>query len=399
MDYLPPQQLKLFSGPPEEDTRQQSRSTAASAVSLPPFSRAASLTSSVNSLGLVAFVDPQLQQQPFAAAAATAAATATAAAAATDDRVTLQHTTSEKFACILGNPLKGPPWMGSLGGPLGAPNPKEEEGDLALLMRHKSCPSLDAPIQSSRSNSSSSNSSSSSGGSTPCSGLAAASEAAAPSPLGPFSPQSRLRAEDLGLQHLQQQQQQQHQQQTSLQQTSLQQQQRQQLQQQPPVSCIATEGCSGEVVYVEFVSEASTRGLQLLMRARRGGGNAGLLGLAAAAFEGQQQPPAAAAVGAAAAAAAAAQHSNAIVVQQLKPLLQHCPIFNAARDRGLQDKTSSTSSSSSGDSPCCWVVGWEELLSGFFPAWRSLSSVSVSSSFVSHRTFLSPQFLSPGRSP
>ena len=160
-------------------------------------------------------------------------------------------------------------------------------------------------------------------------------------------------------------------------------QQKQQLLQLPqdqPVSCIIVEGFSGEVAYIEFVPQGDHTGLQLLARARRRGKSSALLRVAAAAFE---PPTASEAKGPheateTAATAARKPHASTIAVQQLKPLLQHSPILADARERGVGGSATSPSSSSSSasrGSPRCWVVGYEELIEGLLPAWRSLSDV------------------------
>lgn len=148
----------------------------------------------------------------------------------------------------------------------------------------------------------------------------------------------------------------------------------QQSQQEQPVSCIIIEGYSGELAYIEFVPQGDLTGLQLLARARRRGNSSGLLRVAAAAFDsstaavhGQGE------IARTTSSSVRKPLTPTIAVQQLRPLLQQSPVLSDARERGVGGGTSPGIHNGSG--PRCWVVGYEELIAGLLPAWRSLSSV------------------------
>ncbi|CDJ34886.1 LOW QUALITY PROTEIN: uncharacterized protein EMH_0022630 [Eimeria mitis] len=152
-------------------------------------------------------------------------------------------------------------------------------------------------------------------------------------------------------------------------------------QQEQPVSCIVTEGFSGEVAYLEFVPQGDHTGLQLLARARKRGNSSALLRVAASAFDAQTTAATDTSGQSAGAATTGAgkAHEPTVTVQQLKPLLHHSPVLADARDRGVGSggtSPSSSNSSSSSSGPRCWVVGYEELIEGLLPAWRSLSDAS-----------------------
>ncbi|CDI87679.1 hypothetical protein, conserved [Eimeria praecox] len=167
------------------------------------------------------------------------------------------------------------------------------------------------------------------------------------------------------------------------------------LQQQPqqnqdqPVSCFVIEGFSGEVAYIEFIPQGDHTGLQLLARARRRGNSSDLVQVAAAAFD----SPTAAADGSGeaigiAATAARKPHAPTLAVQQLKPLLQQSPVLADARERGVGSDGASPRGSSSGRGPRCWVVGYEELIEGLLPAWRSLSALEDQQQLLAKTRFL-----------
>ena len=367
----------------EEELREQSSSTVASFLGSERLSSSESLLSASYSLRLAACGAPLPQKQ---AAAASAAAAAAALASAAQGVYSLERTASERDARSFGGPHGEP--LGPLGG-------LSAEADWGPL-RQQSCPLLEVEAFGSSSSSSTlvadAAAAAAASASPPASlsisfpaplavpsPLSGSSSKSWPSPLQPAeaAAAAAAAASAAARQPLQLQQQQRQPLYQQPQQQQQQQWQQQEQQQQQPLSCIVTEGCSGEVAYLEFVSESSSVGLQLLARARREGTGDLLLHVATAAFA-SAVPATASAAAADAAAAAAVTQSPSIVVQQLKPLLQHSPLLLAARERGLGETDGS--SSSSRESPRCWVVGWEELLHGFFPAWRSLTPVSSSSS-------------------